>query len=66
MARKRGRFTPEFKGRVALEAVRGRGSVEAIATRHELHPGRVSTWKRQLVEAVPEVFAAGQDRKLVK
>ena len=47
MARKRRRFTAEFKGRVALEALRERDSVQAIAARHELHPNQVSAWKRQ-------------------
>ena len=38
MARKRRRFTAEFKGRVALEGFGERDSVQAIASRHELHP----------------------------
>ena len=50
MARKRRRFTAEFKARVALEALRERDSVQAIAARHELHPNQVTTWKRQLLE----------------
>ncbi len=66
MARKRRRFTAEFKGRVALEALQERDSVQAIATRYELHPNQVSAWKRQLMDAVPEVFARGGRRKLVK
>ncbi len=66
MARKRRRFTPEFKARVALEALRERDSLQAIATRHELHPNQVSTWKRQLLEGLPEVFAVGAGRKLAK
>ena len=41
MARKRRRFTKEFKARVALEALRERDSVQAIAARHELHPNQV-------------------------
>ena len=57
MARKRRRFTAEFKGRVALEALRERDSVQAITARHELHRNQVSAWKRQLPDAVPEVFA---------
>ena len=56
MARKRRRFTAEFKARVALEALRERDSVQAIAARHELHPNQVTTWKRQLLEGLPEVF----------
>ncbi|WP_419943456.1 IS3 family transposase [Candidatus Palauibacter sp.] len=66
MARKRRRFTPEFKARVALEALRERDSVQAIARRHELHPNQVTTWKRQLLEGLPEVFAGGAGRKAAK
>ncbi|WP_420634322.1 IS3 family transposase [Candidatus Palauibacter sp.] len=66
MAGKRRRFTPEFKARVALEALREHDSVQAIARRHELHPNQVSTWKRQLLEGLPEVFAGGAGRKLAK
>ncbi|WP_419164382.1 IS3 family transposase [Candidatus Palauibacter sp.] len=66
MAGKRRRFTPEFKARVALEALRERDSVQAIARRHELHPNRVSTWKRQLLEGLPEVFAGGAGRRLAR
>ena len=63
MARKRRRFTAEFKARVALEALRERDSVQAIAARHELHANQVTTWKRQLLEGLPEVFAGGAGRK---
>ena len=66
MARKRRRFTPEFKARVALEALQERDSVQAIAARHELHPNQVSAWKRQLLDAVSEAFAKGGRRKLAK
>ena len=63
MARKRRRFTAEFKARVALEALCERDSVQAIAARRELHPNQVTTWKRQLLEGLPEVFAGGAGRK---
>ena len=66
MARKRRRFTAEFKARVALEALQERASVQAIVARHELHPNQVSAWKRQLLDAVPEVFAKRGSRKLAK
>lgn len=64
MATKRRGFTPQFKARVALQALRER--VKAIATRHEQHSNQVGIWKRQLFEAVPKVFAGGQDRKLIR
>ena len=37
LARKRPRFTAEFKGRVVLEALQERDSVQMIAALHELH-----------------------------
>ena len=57
MSKKRRRFTAEFKKRVALEALRERDTVQSIAARHEVHPNQVSTWKRQAVEGLAEVFA---------
>ena len=41
---------------MALEALRERDTVQAIAARHEVHPNQVSTWKRQAVEGLDEVF----------
>ena len=38
MTRKRRRFSADFKRRVALEALRERDTVQAIAARHEVHP----------------------------
>lgn len=55
MARKRRRFTADFKKRLALEALRERDSVQAIAARHEVHPNQVRAWKRQAVERLDEV-----------
>ena len=60
MARKRRRFTPEF-GRVALEALQERDSVQAIATRH-VHP--VSAWKRQLLDAEPRAGGGSSQRSM--
>ena len=62
MSKKRRRFTAEFKKRVALEALRERDTVQSIAARHEVHPNQVSTWKRQAVEGLAEVFAGAPKR----
>lgn len=57
MAKKRRRFTKEFKKRVALEALRERDTVQVIAARHGVHPSQVTAWKRQAVDGLEEVFA---------
>ena len=57
--RRRRRFTADFKKRVALEALRGDRTVQEIAARHEVHPNQVSTWKRQAIDGLDEVFGRG-------
>ena len=54
--KKRKVYTPEFKAKVALEAVKGRLTINQIAKEFEVHPVQVSTWKRQFLESLPQVF----------
>lgn len=61
MAIKRRRFTTAFKAKVALAAVKGDQTVAALAGQFEVHPNQIRQWKKQLLEALPEVF--GQRRK---
>ncbi len=59
---KRRRFTAEFKARVALDALRGDQTVQEIAAKRKVHPNQVSTWKRQAMDGLGEVFSNGLDR----
>ena len=54
--RTRRRFSAEFKAKVALEAIQGQQTVAELATRHELHPNLIATWKRQAIEKLAKVF----------
>ena len=59
---KRRRFTDDFKARVALEALRGDKTVQEIASKHKVHPNQVSTWKRQAIDGLADVFSTGPER----
>jgi transposase-like protein len=59
---KRRNFTSEFKAKVALEALRGDKTIQEIAARHKIHPNQVSTWKRQAIDGLGDVFSGGADR----
>ena len=59
---KRRSFTAEFKAKVALEALRGDRTIQEIASRHKVHPNQVSTWKRQAMDGLGEVFSNGADQ----
>jgi putative transposase len=45
---------PEFKARVAMEAISGRKTLQEIAADHAVHPTQVSRWKKQAVETTVE------------
>ena len=62
MAGKRRQFTAEFKSRVALAAIKGEKTVAQLATEFEVAPGQITQWKKQLLEALPEVFGKRRER----
>ncbi len=59
----RRRHSSECKARVALEAVKGQKTLNALATEFGVHPVQIAHGKRQLVEASPATFAGGGGRK---
>lgn len=54
---KRRKFSDKFKATVALEALRGDKTVQEIATKRQLHPTQVTTWKRQAMEGMASLFS---------
>lgn len=57
---KRKRRPPEFKRKVAIEALRERETINEIASRYGVHPVQVSQWKRELEEGSSSVFATDE------
>jgi putative transposase len=51
--------SPEFKARVALDALCSRTTLAEVAARYDLHPVQVCQWKRQLLKRLPELFRPG-------
>ena len=56
---KRRKFTDQFKAKVVLDALQGDKTIQEIAAKHQVHPKQVSTWKRQAVEGMADVFSRG-------
>jgi transposase/putative transposase len=65
MKAKRTRHDPEFKARVALEALKGIKTIQQIAKDFDVHPVQVSEWKKTMVEGAPvsSVPAAARPRR---
>ena len=60
---KRRTHSPEFKARVAMEAISGRETIQEIAADNAIHPIQVSQWKRQLLDGASELFTRGKKNK---
>jgi transposase len=56
MANKRKQYNPQFKARIALEAIRGEKTIAQLASDHQLHPNLIHNWKKQLLAAAPGIF----------
>ncbi len=63
MKAKRRRHDPEFKARVALEALKKIKTIQEIAKDYEIHPMQVSEWKKKMLEGAAGVFGPGQAKK---
>lgn len=63
MKRHRRKHTAEFKARVAIEAIRGIKTISEIAAEFEIHPVMVSSWKKEMLEHLPELFENKNARK---
>lgn len=55
-------FTPELKARVALEALTGTASQAELCRRHQISPDLLALWKATLLERLPTVFQADEQR----
>lgn len=48
--------TPEFKLRIALEAIKGDKSLTQIGSENGLHPKQIQRWRNQLLEEGMNIF----------
>ena len=56
MKRTRAQYSPAFKAKVALAAVREEGTMAELSRQHKVHATVIFKWKRQLLENLSQVF----------
>jgi len=66
MTKIRKTHSPEFKAKVALEAIKGMKTVSELASQFQVHPTQISAWKKQAREILPEGFKRGSPPKQKK
>jgi transposase len=55
--RKRRKFAPEFKAKVALEALAGELTLAELAAKHDIHPNLIQQWRQHAKENMPDLFS---------
>jgi len=58
-SKRRKTHKPEFKAKVALEAIRGMKTTSELASQFQVHPTQISAWKKQALVSLPEGFRKG-------
>ena len=53
----RKKYDEVFKAKVALEAVKGEMTIAEIASKYEVHPNLIMSWRRHLLENAAELFS---------
>ncbi len=64
MARRpRRNHKPQFKAKVALEALKGEQTMAELAERFDVHPNQITQWKTQLLDRSADVFDGGESKE---
>jgi len=60
---KRKKYTPEYKARIVLEALREESTISEIGSREGINPNQIQNWKRDFIEKSAMVFATDKSEK---
>lgn len=58
---KRKNHTKNFKAKVALAAIKGQKTTNELASEFGVHISQINRWKKEALEALPEVFGSKKD-----
>jgi transposase-like protein len=63
MTTTRKQYSPKFKARVAIEALRGEKTLNQLGSQFGVHPVQIAHWRRTALDHIEELFVDGRRRK---
>jgi transposase len=57
----RKRYSPEFKAKVALEAIKSELTISQLGAKYGLHQTMINAWKKQAIDKLSTVFEQKSD-----
>ena len=63
MKNKQRKHSPEFKAKLAVEALKGEKTLAEIGSEDQLHPRQIQEWRKQLIDNAGAAFASGTDKE---
>jgi transposase-like protein len=63
MTTTRKQYSPKFKAKVAVEAIRGERTLSQLASQFHIHPVQIGQWRKLALEQMVELFVDGRKRK---
>lgn len=63
MTTTRKQYSPKFKARVAIEAIRGEKTLSQLGTQFKVHPIQIAKWRKAALKQLPELFVDGRRSK---
>jgi transposase-like protein len=63
MTTTRKQYSPQFKARVVVEAIRGEKTLSQLGSQFKVHPMQIAKWRKAAIEQLPDLFVDGRTRK---
>jgi transposase-like protein len=64
MTTTRKQYSPKFKARVAVEAIRGEKTMNQLAGHFRVHPVQIAHWRKTALEQLEDLFVDGRKKKV--
>jgi len=64
MKMSRRKFSSKFKTQVAIDALKEQMTIQQLASKHNVHPSQITSWKKEFLENATAAFESQSKQKV--